>query len=1563
MTEHAFRFSIDRGGTFTDVYAEVPGKPGFRVVKLLSEDPQNYPDAPREGIRRILEEVTGTPFPKEGFSAEAVEWIRMGTTVATNALLERKGARTALVITQGFQDLLQIGNQTRPKLFDLEIRKLDLLYEQVIEVEERVRLLQKNEAEGRRQEAEGGELEVVEGTTGEPFLVLANPDVEAVRSQLRAVYDSGIRALAVVFTHAYAVPDHERKIGELAREIGFTQISLSHEVMPMVKMVARGDTTTVDAYLTPHIRNYLDSFRAGFSDGLESSQLLFMQSDGGLTGADHFKGSNAILSGPAGGVVGYALTTDLGQPVIGFDMGGTSTDVSRYGTDYELTHETETAGVRIQAPQMHIKTVAAGGGSRLFFRNGLFEVGPESAGAHPGPVCYRKNGHLAITDANLVLGRLHPDYFPKIFGPTEDQPLDADTTRRAFETLADQINTHSRERGLPEMSLEDIALGFIRVANEVMVRPIREISVMRGFDTKEHVLACFGGAGGQHACAIARELGISRIFIHRFAGILSAYGMGLADVVSEQQEPAAAVLPTTNSPLGAASGGADDTPETLLQAIEHGQYLPQQLPPAVDRTQAQATLRTAEALAQRIHRAVQADHVAEYTSLPDSRERFRARRAVFERIKPQEEVALREWAVAEGLMLTGEDCLCQWERDGKLGGTEHQIWLDEQAGRVFKLNNLSFHVCWLEYFHRLALHNHLFPDTQMKLEGFVECDGTLMPVTSQAVIQAVRGATREETQLFMQRLGFAPISGKANDYLHAEQGLIAEDLHDENVLIDIMGSIVILDPVMYLDESSKLERLQRWAAAELPSRQPGNSLKVLAQRLDTLAEQGRDELLAQGHAPEHIEVKRFLNLRYQGTDTALMIPEPEATTYDASLTNCGLGFSNASAELQSSVSLPNFAESFKETYRREFGFELANRDILVDDVRVRAVAKSPGLQKFPIPQKTEPPQSDHHTRCYFEGGWHDTPIFLLEQLGAGQRLNGPAILMQDTSTILIEPGCFAEITEFGDVVITVETRTQREIGTQSDPIQLSIFSNLFMSIAEQMGRTLQRTAISTNIKERLDFSCAIFDESGGLVANAPHVPVHLGAMSDAVRRQIELQGENLREGDVLVSNHPIAGGSHLPDITVITPVWRDGRPIFFVASRGHHADIGGISPGSMPPFSRKLIEEGACIKSFKLVENGVFNEEGITELLLEPGTLPRGPGEASMSGARLLSDNLSDLKAQIAANQRGIDLLLEMVDHYSLDVVQAYMWHIQANAEEAVRHMLTDLSAREGLKEVDSLSAQDFLDDGSPIVLKITIDRRDGSAIFDFTGTGSELWGNLNAPRAVTSSAILYGLRCLIPQDIPLNQGCLNPIQVIVPEGTLLSPSEHAGVVGGNVLTSQRITDVILRAFHACAASQGCTNNFTFGNERFGYYETIGGGAGAGASWHGQSGVHTHMTNTRITDPEILERRFPVMLREFSIRPNTGGNGKFRGGDGLVREVEFLEPLNAAILSERRVYAPYGLDGGEPGVCGRNLFLRNDGTTLSLGGKNEIRAEVGERFRIETPGGGGYGTSDKERNG
>lgn len=1227
-----FRFSIDRGGTFTDVYAEVPGETGFRVVKLLSEDPENYPDAPREGIRRILEETTGKPVSAEKFDADVIEWIRMGTTVATNALLERKGVPTALVITEGFGDLLKIGNQSRPRIFDLEIEKPELLYRSVIEVEERVRFCQKGETLD--------ENSLVQGTTGEKMVVLKKPDLGKVREQLQTVFDAGIRSVAVVFIHSYTFHEHELLIKKLAQSIGFTQISLSHEVMARVKMVARGDTTLVDAYLTPHIQQYLSSFRSGFSDQLQNTPLLFMQSDGGLVGANGFKGSNAILSGPAGGVVGYASTTDYentGQPIIGFDMGGTSTDVSRFGKDYELIHETETAGVRIQAPQMQIKTVAAGGGSRLFFRNGMFEVGPESAGAHPGPVCYRKKGHLAITDANLILGRLHVDYFPKIFGKTEDQPLDREASQQAFDQLTAEINDHYRKQGRPALSTEEVALGFLKVANEVMVRPIREISVMRGYDIKDHILACFGGAGGQHACAIARDLGISKIFIHRFAGILSAYGMGLADVVVEKQEPS---------------------------------------------------------------------------------------------------------------------------------------------------------------------------------------------------------ATAYDAQSF-------------------EQG----------------------------------DRL----------------------RLEQLVQEATKELKAQGYQDEQITVQRYLNLRYDGTDTAIMVLEPKDLNYE---------------------------KGFRSTYQREFGFDLQDKALIIDDIRVRAIATPPTLQNFAHHAQVENPEPELVTPCFFDEGWMDTPLYEVDKIRVGSQIEGPAILIQDTSTIMVEPHCVAQITEAGDIAIEVLAQANKRLETQVDPIQLSIFSNLFMSIAEQMGRTLEKTAISTNIKERLDFSCAIFSKTGGLVANAPHQPVHLGAMGEAVRQQIQIQGENLKEGDILVTNHPIAGGSHLPDITVITPVWEAGEIIFFVASRGHHADIGGISPGSMPPFSHTLDEEGACIKSFKLVEAGQFQEQALIEIL---------------EGTRRLSDNLSDLKAQVAANRKGADLLEEMVAHYSLQVVHAYMEHIQDSAEMAVREMLTDLSQSQGLEEVDTIYAEDHLDDGSPIVLRLTIDRRDGSATFDFTGTGPELWGNLNAPRAVTHSAILYSLRCLIKNDIPLNQGCLKPIQIVIEAGSLLAPSEEAAVVGGNVLTSQRITDVILKALNAAAASQGCMNNLTFGNENFGYYETIGGGAGAGATWQGQSGVHTHMTNTRITDPEILERRYPVLLREFSIRSDSGGEGEHNGGDGLIRDIEFLDLLNVAILSERRTFAPYGLAGGKPGKTGKNQIIRANGKIQNLGGKNEFPAQFGDRIRIETPGGGGYG--------
>ena len=1242
-----FRFSIDRGGTFTDVYAEVPGEPGFRVVKLLSEDPANYDDAPREGIRRILAEF-GIESKDGLIDGSRIEWIRMGTTVATNALLERDGARTALVITRGFGDILQIGNQDRPKLFDLRIEKPDFLYEEVVEVEERLQLLKREE--------DGDGREIIRGITGERFAVLARPDLDKLKTQLRSVLDRGITSLAVIFVHAYDCPHHEEMVGNLAKELGFSQISLSSKIMPMVKLVSRGDTTMVDAYLTPHIRTYLNSFRKGFTGGLNDTNLLFMQSDGGLAPADDFTGSRAILSGPAGGVVGYGLTTynrKTGKPVIGFDMGGTSTDVSRYGGELELTFETSTAGVRVQAPQLDIRTVAAGGGSRLFFENGMFKVGPQSAGAHPGPVCYRKNGYLALTDANLVLGRLQPHYFPRIFGPDENLPLDLEAARAAMAELTEEINRYYSKSGRSPLTIEQTALGFIQVANEVMVRPIREVSVMRGFDIKDHILATFGGAGAQHACAVARSLGISTIFIHRFSGILSAYGIGLADIVVDKQLPAAA-----------------------------------------------------------------------------------------------------------------------------------------------------------------------------RLES-----------------EAVK--------------------------------------------------------------------------------------KILAE-LDGLQQTTEQELRDQGIVADRITSRRFLNLRYQGTDTSLMIEEPKDG---------------------------RFAESFARAYTREFGFILENREILIDDLRVRSIGRATGLSRQSIKQAEKPPEKKDVVSCYFNDGRLQTALYDMNDLLAGHKIDGPALLIQDTATIVVEPDCSAVITEYGDVEITVGRQQRQLVGTEVDPVQLSIFSNLFMSIAEQMGRMLQKTAISTNIKERLDFSCALFDTNGHLVANAPHVPVHLGAMSEAVREQI-LRCPDLKPGDVLVANHPAAGGSHLPDITVMTPVFEGDEIIFWVAGRGHHADIGGISPGSMPPNSRQLVEEGAAIVSFKLVRDGVFQEKGISELLLSPGTIKQQPGQPSISGTRRLSDNLSDLKAQVAANQKGIDLILEMVDHYGLDVVQAYMDHVQEAAEEAVRSSLRALSLRKGLAEHDSVRAVDYLDDGSPIVLQLTIDRRDGSAVFDFTGTGPELWGNLNAPRAVTQSAVLYSLRCLVEKDIPLNHGCLIPITLVIPKGSLLDPSPEAAVVGGNVLTSQRVVDVVLKAFGMAAGSQGCMNNFTFGNERFGYYETIGGGAGAGPDWHGQSGVHTHMTNTRITDPEILERRYPVLVREFSIRRGSGGRGRYCGGDGLVRDLEFLEPLNVAILSERRVFAPYGLEGGLPGKQGKNIFIRSDGRTLNLGGKNEIQAEAGDRIRILTPGGGGYGTPE-----
>ncbi|XP_038616389.1 5-oxoprolinase isoform X1 [Tachyglossus aculeatus] len=1248
-----FQFAIDRGGTFTDVFARCPGG-RIRVLKLLSEDPANYRDAPTEGIRRILEQEEGVALPRDQpLDTRRIGWIRMGTTVATNALLERKGERLALLITRGFRDLLHIGSQARPDLFDLAVAMPEVLYEEVVEVEERVVLHHGGQG--------GGPL--LTGSTGDLLEVQQPVDLSQLRGQLQGLLARGIHSLAVVLMHSYTWARHEQQVGQLARELGFQQVSLSAEVMPMVRILPRGLTACADAYLTPAIHSYVRGFRDGFSGQLQDVQVLFMRSDGGLTPMASFSGSRAILSGPAGGVVGYAVTTfdsELGQPVIGFDMGGTSTDVSRFAGEYEHVFEASTAGINIQAPQLDINTVAAGGGSRLFFRSGLFVVGPESAGAHPGPACYRKGGPLTVTDANLCLGRLLPHFFPRIFGPGEDQPLSRGAAFRALEPVVAEVNAFLAQSPGPAgpMTPEEVAMGFVRVANEAMCRPIRALTQAKGHDTSRHILACFGGAGGQHACAIARNLGMKTVFIHKHSGLLSALGLALADVVHEAQEPCSL------------------------------------------------------------------SYVAE--------------------VFPQ---------------------------------------LDERIARL---------------------------------------------------------------------------------------------------------------------EQQCVEALQ-----------------------------------AQGFSRVHIHTEAFLHLRYQGTDCALMC---SAKGHPPS---------------PSSPRAGDFQAAFTSRYLKEFGFTIPERLVVVDNVRVRGRGISAvGPETAPRSRPSGPPRVETVTQCYFEGGYQETPVYLLEELGGGHGLLGPCLIIDNNSTVLVEPGCQVAVTEGGDLRIAVGTKALRSVGPELDPVQLSIFSHRFMSIAEQMGRILQRMAISTNIKERLDFSCALFGPQGGLVSNAPHIPVHLGAMQETVQFQIRHRGDDLKPGDVLLSNHPSAGGSHLPDLTVITPVfWADqAQPVFFVASRGHHADIGGITPGSMPPHSTTLQQEGAIFLSFKLVQNGIFQEEAVTEALRAPGLIP------GCSGTRNLHDNLSDLRAQVAANQKGILLVQELIDHYGLEVVQAYMAHIQENAELAVRDMLRAFGARrqrDGLPlELDS---EDYMDDGTPIRLRVQLDVDQGSAVFDFSGSGPEVFGNCNAPRAITLSALIYCLRCMVGQDIPLNQGCLAPVRVVIPPGSILDPSPGAAVVGGNVLTSQRVVDVIFQAFGACAASQGCMNNVTFGNEHVGYYETVAGGTGAGPGWHGRSGVHSHMTNTRITDPEILESRYPVILRRFELRAGSGGGGRYHGGDGVVRELLFREEVLLSVLTERRAFRPYGLEGGKPGAPGLNLLIRRDGRAINLGGKTSVQVFPGDVFCLQTPGGGGYG--------
>jgi len=1276
-----YSFSIDRGGTFCDIFCELPDKSTIET-KLLSVDPTNYDDAPTEGIRRILrshEPASSDLYqPRALVDGRKIKSIRMGTTVATNALLERHGDRCGLLITKGFRNLLEIGNQSRPNIFDLKTEKNHQLYEAVFEIDERVMLHSSSTSSSDNNDfISDNRQEIIPTTTGEKVQVLLPLDKDSARKSLETMFKSGIKSVAICLIHSYLYPTHELEIGEMAKDIGFEQISLSHQVMKMQKMVPRGSTSVASAYLTPTIQRYLTSFQKGFVQGsLENCDLLFMRSDGGLTTFSDFGGHEAILSGPAGGVVGYAKTAFRSSPsisaplpVIGFDMGGTSTDVSRYGGSLEHVFEATIADIQMATCQLDINTVAAGGGSKLFFKNGLFVVGPESSGAHPGPVCYRKGGYLSVTDANVVLGRVIPKFFPKIFGATEDQPLDRKGAEDAFRRLITKNSIES--------SIESFAYGFVKVANEAMCRPIRNLTQMKGFDLSKHILSAFGGAGPQHCCQIAKNLGIRKIMIHRHGGILSAYGLSLADLVSEATTPKAYVF------------------DKLLK------------------------------------------------NRPDI------------------------------------DLLSDFDS------------LVEEAKAKLKIN------------------------------------------------------------------------------------------------------------------------------------------------LSTV-----------------IKVEYFMNLRYRGTDNALM----------TSLTPTGAK-SDGTLEFWSS-----FGDSFETNYKREFGFSL-DREIVADDLRVRCSIEGENLDDLKPVASLPPPTPMAVEKAYFENGWEEANVYGIENLLPGHVVHGPSIIIQPISTIVLEIGCVATTTADGDIEIAVgELSTLNELNStptlptsiepvKNDPVQLSIFSHRFMSIAEQMGKTLARTSVSVNIKERLDFSCALFSSSGDLVANAPHIPVHLGAMQAAVKFQTThwSKHDEIKEGDVLVSNHPqLAGGSHLPDITVITPVFHEKRIVFFVANRGHHSDIGGITPGSMPPFSKKLSEEGAMIVAFKLVREGVFQEQGILEIVKE---------------SRNLSDTMSDLRAQVAANRTGIKLVQELIHEYDLITVQSYMTFIQDNAEFAVREMLKKVAfqkkaalRKNGSDTNDSSSnndvtfvASDKMDDGTEICVKITVDSESGDAVFDFSGTGCQVLGNTNAPPAVTKSATIYCLRCLVDEDIPLNQGCLNCVSFIIPSNSLLDPSPEAAVVGGNVLTSQRVTDVILKAFDACAASSGCMNNLTFGNESFGYYETICGGSGAGNGWNGRA-VHTHMTNTRITDPEILERRYPVLLRVFSTRDGSGGKGMYCGGDGVVRELMPLVNMTMSILSERRVLQPYGSRGGGGGKCGVNtIFKREEEIEVNIGGKASCSMSAGDILRIETPGGGGWG--------
>jgi len=1186
-----WQFWIDRGGTFTDIVGRAPGGQ-LQTAKLLSENPQRYDDAAMAGVRQLLNIEDDQAIP-----ADRIDAIKMGTTVATNALLERKGDRTVLAITRGFADALRIGYQNRPDLFALEIVLPELLYESVVEIDERI------------------------GAHGD---VVTPLDEASARHQLEQAWQNGIRACAIVLMHGYRYHQHEKQLAEIARDVGFTQISISHEVSPLMKLVGRGDTTVVDAYLSPILRRYVDRIANALGNEADSTRLMMMQSNGGLTDASLFQGKDSILSGPAGGIVGAVETSRIAgfDKIIGFDMGGTSTDVSHYAGEYERAFDTQVAGVRMRVPIMRIHTVAAGGGSILKFDGLRYRVGPESAGANPGPACYRRGGPLTVTDCNVMLGKIDPRHFPSIFGPQGNESLDRDTVSEQFRVLAGEI----REATGDERRAEQVAEGFLRIAIENMANAIKKISVERGYDVTAYSLCSFGGAGGQHACLVADALGMTRVFIHPLAGVLSAYGMGLAAVRAMRDE-----------------------------AVE---------------------------------------------------------------------------------ITLGDD-------------------IDTHVGT----------------------------------------------------------------------------------------------------------------------------------------------------RLDRLKTETRAEVGSQGIDETDISTSSRLHVRYEGTDSSIIVDYGSA------------------AEIRA---------RFEAAHLERYGFSMADKHVIVEAVSVEAIG---GDSKIDDPEQAlrgvdVSPKPVDSVTMFTGDEHHQTDIFDRNDLVPGHSIDGPAIIRENNATTVIEPGWRCIVSNRNHLVLERYIALQRKalVGTQADPVMLEVFNNLFMSIAEQMGAALENTAYSVNIKERLDFSCAIFDPRGKLVANAPHMPVHLGSMSESVQTIIRSRSESMRPGDVFVLNNPYNGGTHLPDITVVSPVFADAGDdlLFWVASRGHHADVGGLTPGSMPPDSSHIDEEGVLIDDFLMVEQGRFLEEELVALFKNA----RFP-------ARNVIQNIADLKAQVAANEKGARELRSMTEYFGLDVVRAYMGHVQDNAEGAVRQVIDALSDGEFRYE---------LDNGAAVQVRITIDRESRGARIDFSGTTAQLSNNFNAPSAVARAAVLYVFRTLVADDIPMNDGCLEPIEIVIPEGTMVSPQYPAAVVAGNVETSQVITDTLYGALGVMGASQGTMNNLTFGNERHQYYETVCGGTGAGDGFHGTDAVHTHMTNSRLTDPEILEWRFPVRLEDFRIRHGSGGNGRYRGGAGTCRRLRFLEPMTAAILSNRRRVAPYGMAGGEPGERGRNHVERTDGSITELEGADRTELQTDDIF-------------------